>query len=263
MTLSFCSFSSGSSGNCYLVKSDETAVLIDAGISCKKITDGLVKTKTNLDHLKALLVTHEHSDHVGGVRATIKKLKGISVYAKEETFSNLNLKITDDRKKVLKSGESFKINDLTIEAFSVSHDVETVGYHIRYEDRQISIVTDTGKLSKDILNKLADADILVIEANHDVNMLKSGSYPPFLKRRILGDEGHLSNEASGNYIADLMKVKNKARCILLAHLSSENNDPETAEQTVINILEENNWYNGQDVYVKSIKRDELSVIYEI
>ena len=264
MTLSFCSFSSGSSGNCYLVKTETTAILVDAGISCRKITDGLKKTSTPEELLKAILVTHEHVDHVSGVKTTLKKYKHISVCANELTFSQMKYDIKEDRKNSFASGESFIIGDLEVETFSVSHDaVDPVGYNIKHEGKQISIVTDTGCIEDENMSKIEEADILVIEANHDVNMLKYGHYPSFLKQRVLGSTGHLSNEAAGECIAKIMKTKEKARCILLAHLSKDNNYPEMAEQTVCNILEQHNWQNGRDVYIKSINRDEISMIYEI
>jgi len=264
MTLSFCSFSSGSSGNCYLVKSERTAILVDAGISGKRIIAGLSKTKTPVEQLTAILITHEHVDHVSGVSVALNKFKDITIHSNRKTFSKMDLKSQRERTRIFQNGDSFTIGDLDIETFSLNHDaVDTVGYNIRHENKQISIVTDTGVLDEKIMSKLTDSDILVIEANHDEQMLRSGSYPPYLKRRILGNEGHLSNDKTGHYIADIMEKKEKARCVLLAHLSRDNNDPETAEQTVINILEENNWENGRDVYVKSIKRDEISMIYEI
>ncbi len=247
-----------------MVKTDSTAVLVDAGISCKKITEGLEKTGTPADQLEAILVTHEHVDHINGIKTTLKKYKHLEVYANKSTFSGIKYDIKDERKKYFVSGDSFNIGDLEIETFSISHDaVDPVGYNIRHEGKQISIVTDTGILDDYAMRRLEDSDILVIEANHDVEMLRCGPYPPYLKRRILGEEGHLSNEAAGHCIASLMKAKEKARCVLLAHLSRDNNCPEMAEQTVLNILEENDWQNGRDIYVKTINRNEISLIYEI
>lgn len=172
--------------------------------------------------------------------------------------------VKEDRRKYFNSGDSFEIGDMEIETFSVSHDAaDPVGYHIRHNGKQVSVVTDTGTLGEDIVDSLVDTDILILESNHDVEMLKMGKYPAFLKQRILGDHGHLSNEAAGKYIARLMKAKEKTRCILLAHLSKDNNFPEMAEQTVCNILEENDYRNGRDVYVKTINRNEISLVYEI
>ena len=264
MTLSFCSFSSGSSGNSYLIKTETTAILVDAGISCKKITDGLEKTNTPKEQLQGILLTHEHWDHVDGVRVMLKKYKDIFIHANEGTFAAMKHNVKEERRKYFYSGDSFQIGDLDIETFSVSHDAaDPVGYTIRHEGKQISIVTDTGVLHEDMVSGLEDADILVIESNHDTEMLKVGPYPPYLKERILGRKGHLSNEAAGNYIARLMNAKEKARCILLAHLSKDNNFPEIAEQTVCNILESHEYQNGRDVYVKTVDRNEISMIYQI
>ena len=264
MALSFCSFSSGSSGNSYLVRTETTAILVDAGISCKRITDGLEKTNTPKEWLQGILLTHEHWDHVDGVKVMLKKYKDISIHANEATFAAMKHKVKEERKVYFFSGDRFQIGDLDIESFSISHDAaDPVGYNIRHNKEQISIVTDTGVLNEEMLSRLEDADILVIESNHDIEMLKQGPYPAHLKQRILGEEGHLSNEAAGNYVGRLMKAKEKARCVLLAHLSKDNNLPNIAEQTVSNILESYGYCNGRDIYVKTVNRNEISTIYEI
>lgn len=264
MSLSFCSFSSGSSGNSYLVKTEKTAILVDAGISCMKITDGLSKTDTPKDLLKGILVTHEHWDHVDGIKTMLKKYKDIKIHGNKLTFDNMKNQIAEERRNYFNSGDKFNIGDLEIQTFSVSHDAaDPVGYHISHEGKQISIVTDTGIVEDNIVENLIHADILVMESNYDTNMLKMGKYPAFLKQRILGDEGHLSNEAAGKYIARIMNAKEKVRCVLLAHLSKDNNFPEMAKQTVCNILEEHDYQNGRDIYVKTINRNEISMMYEI
>ncbi len=153
MTLSFCSFSSGSSGNCYLVKTETTAVLVDAGISCSKITDGLLRTGTDPGQLKAILVTHEHTDHINGVKTALKKYKHISAYGTKATFSGMKYEPGDDRKRVFTAGDSFTIGDLEIESFAVSHDAaDPVGYSIRHEGKQVSILTDTGSLNENMMS---------------------------------------------------------------------------------------------------------------
>ncbi|NLD45966.1 MAG: MBL fold metallo-hydrolase [Clostridiaceae bacterium] len=264
MTLSFCSFSSGSSGNCYLIKTEKTAVLVDAGISCKRITEGLEKTGTPKENLRSILVTHEHWDHVDGIKTMMKKYKDISIHANNATFTSMKHEVKDERRRYFVSGDKFTIDDLDIETFRVSHDAaDPVGYTIKHENKQISVVTDTGTLEEYAINSIQNSDILVLESNHDVDMLKMGRYSQFLKERILSERGHLSNEAAGHIITSLMKAHDKTRCVLLAHLSQDNNFPEMAEQTVCNILEENNYYNGQDIYVKTINRNEISMVYEI
>ncbi len=264
MTLSFCSFSSGSSGNCYLVKSENTAILIDAGISGRKIYQGLEQTSTPLEKLAALLITHEHSDHTKSVKTLMKKMKSLKAYANAMTWSQIGSEVCEEQKAVFETGDSFPIGDIMVKTFRVSHDAaEPVGYTFSAEGKQISIVTDTGCMNEDIISEIREADILILEANHDVDMLKLGRYPWFLKQRVLGAEGHLSNTAAGETILRLLSECEKERCVLLAHLSKENNFPEMAYQTVKNILEEADFYIGKQLKLNTITRDEISLVYEI
>lgn len=264
MTLSFCSFSSGSSGNCYLVKSETTAILVDAGISGKKIYEGLEMTATPKEQLAALLITHEHIDHTKSVRMLMKKEKTLKAYANAMTWDQIDAQICEEQRKIFETGETFLIGDIMVKTFRVSHDAaEPVGYTFSSGGKQISIVTDTGCMSEEIISEIKEADILILEANHDVDMLKVGRYPWFLKQRVLGEEGHLSNEAAGETILRLLSENSKERCVLLAHLSRENNFPEMAYQTVKNILEEADFYIGKQLKLNTIIRDEISLVYEI
>lgn len=264
MTLSFCSFSSGSSGNCYLIKSNNTALLVDAGISGKKVWEGLEKTNTEKDLLAGLLISHEHSDHTKSINTLSKKQKELNIYANEKTWANMKECVNEQQKKIFYTGEVFSIGDIEIKTFQVSHDAaDPVGFSFYSGNKQISVVTDTGCMNESILNEIIDADILILEANHDPDILKMGRYPWFLKQRVMGEEGHLSNTAAGETIVELITRKMKARCILLAHLSKENNFPEMAYQTVKNILEEANYYIGKHVQLHTIMRDEISCMYEV
>jgi phosphoribosyl 1,2-cyclic phosphodiesterase len=264
MTLCFCSFSSGSSGNCYLIKSEHTAVLVDAGISRKKIYEGLERTATPVEQLAALLITHEHSDHTKSIRTLMKKEKSLKAYAKAMTWSQLGCEVCEEQKKIFETGDTFRIGDITVKTFRVSHDAaDPVGYTFFSGGKQISIVTDTGCMSEEIIAEIREADILILEANHDVDMLRVGRYPWFLKQRVLGEEGHLSNAAAGETILRLLSECSKERHVLLAHLSKENNFPEMAYQTVKNILEEADYYIGKHINLNTITRDEVSLIYEI
>ncbi len=263
MTLSFCSFSSGSSGNCYLVKSQSTALLIDAGISSKRVHDGLDQSVTPLNILSGLLITHEHSDHIKSIK-TLWKKNQINVYANANTWAAIKIDIPDDNKKSFISGEIFSIGDIEIKAFNVFHDAtDPVGFSFYHEGKQISIVTDTGHVTEEILQEIAGADLLILEANHDVNMLKIGRYPWFLKQRVLSEEGHLSNEAAGEALVKILSINGKERSVLLAHLSKENNFPLMAYQTVKNILEEKDYYIGRHIEVGMIVRDEISFVYDL
>jgi len=262
MSISFCSFSSGSSGNSYLVKSGTTALLIDAGISGKRILEGLNYSETLFEDVKGILVTHEHGDHIKSLNTITKKLPNIIAYANENTWSLIENKIADAKKKVFKTGESFDIGDIRIKPFNISHDaIEPVGFSFYFEGNQISIVTDTGHITEEIYEEIIDADILVLESNHDVNMLKMCRYPWSIKQRILGTEGHLSNEDAGGILCRLISNKSKKRQVLLAHLSRENNFPEMAMQTIKNLLQEADFYIGKNINIEMLLKDQISPIY--
>jgi phosphoribosyl 1,2-cyclic phosphodiesterase len=264
MVLSFCSFSSGSSGNCYLIKSETTAILVDAGISAKRIIAGLQHTDTTEEQLMALLVTHEHVDHIRSLSTMMKRRKNIEAYANEKTWVRLGDVVEESRRKCFENSQPFEVGDITVKAFQVCHDaVDPVGYSFYAQGKQISIITDTGCIQEEMLKEVQDADLLVLEANHDVDMLKFSRYPWFLKQRILGDRGHLSNETAARLLVKIISGCSKERCILLAHLSRENNFPEMAYQTVKNILEEENYYIGTHIELNTIVRDEISMIYQV
>jgi phosphoribosyl 1,2-cyclic phosphodiesterase len=264
MKLAFCSFSSGSSGNCYLIKTEETAILIDAGIPASRILSGLYRTDTDPEDVKALFVTHEHSDHVSGLNAIAGKLPAMQVYTSAGTWGKLRTRINGDHRECVEAGTEIRIGNIEVRPFSLSHDaVEPLGYCLRCDGKQISIVTDTGVFTDEILSATADSDILVIESNHDVEMLMNGRYPPMLKQRILGMYGHLSNTAAGEAVLDIMALDRKPRCIFLAHLSRDNNRPQLAEQTVSEILGEMDYWSGRDLYLKPLLRDRLSPLYEV
>ena len=246
MALKFYSFSSSSSGNCYLIKSESTALLVDAGISGKKIIESLDETETPLDHIKGVLVTHEHVDHVKSIRVLSKKLCEAKVYANNKTWSKIDCVLEEEKMASFVTNEAFEIGDIKVKPFRISHDaIEPVGFTFTCQDKQLSIVTDTGYVTEEIHNHVKDADLLVLESNHDENMLKMGRYPWTVKQRILGKEGHLSNETAGECLCRILKEgEEKSRQILLAHLSSENNFPQLAYQTVKNALEASEYYLG-------------------
>ena len=262
MSISFCSFSSGSSGNSYLVKSGTTALLIDAGISGKRILEGLNYSGTLLEDVKGILVTHEHGDHIRSLNTITKKLPNIIAYANKNTWSLIDNKITEGKKKIFETGVIFDIGDIKIKSFNISHDaIEPVGFSFYFEGSQISIVTDTGHITEEIYEEIVDADILVLESNHDVNMLKMCRYPWSVKQRILGTEGHLSNEDAGGILCRLITSKGKKRQVLLAHLSRENNFPEMAMQTIKNLLQEADFYIGKNINIAMLLKDQISQIY--
>ncbi len=262
MSLSFCSFSSGSSGNCYMVFTDTTAVLVDAGISGKRIMEGIDYVQMDTDNICALLITHEHTDHVRSVRVLNKKLPFLKTYANEKTWEQIDDLVPEENRRVFSAEQEFAIGDMTVKPFRTSHDAaESVGFSFYSGGRQVSIVTDTGYISDTIFDSIRSADILVIEANHDVNVLQMCRYPYQTKRRIAGDLGHLSNEAAADCICRITTEYPKDRQVLLAHLSNENNSPALAHITIKNILEENRLYVDRDLKLDVIGRDVISPVY--
>ena len=275
MSLSFCSFSSGSSGNCYMVKTEDTAVLIDAGISAKRILKELDRTDTPWEKVKALFLTHEHHDHITGARVLLKKLKEAQVYASAGTFKETNMRdhykdhsfgkdISEERQLVIAPDEEVNIGDMKIRAFRTLHDAEEpYGYSISSENKRIALITDTGAVTEEMLDNIADADILVLEANHDTEILRCGNYPVYLKKRILSDHGHLSNRQTAEALLKLFDYLDKKRVVLLAHLSAENNTPAIAERTVLTALAREGRYTGSDLYMGVLLRDEASLLYRL
>lgn len=264
MSLQFCSFSSGSSGNSYLIKSAKTALLVDAGISAKKIFEGLDATETPREMLKAILITHEHSDHIKSVRTIAKKMPEIEIYATRGTWKHIMKPICEEQMAFFNPGDEFEIGDIKVRAFRIEHDAEDpVGYTFSKDSKQISIVTDTGCITDDIHNSICDSDLIVMEANHDIETLKVCRYPYNIKRRILGKTGHLSNEDAGKALCRIYKENEKYRQIILAHLSGENNFPELAYSTIKNVLEEGNYYIGHNMQLHIIKKDIISAVYKL
>ena len=264
MTLTFCSFASGSNGNSYLIKSGQTAILIDAGVSGRRILDSLKQAGVETDEVKAMLVTHEHSDHIKSLKTVNRRLPHIKTYANSGTWKYIKDMVNEEQQVLFKTGEEFFVGDVKVKTFPLSHDAEEpVGFSFYLDGKQISLLTDTGCLSEDMYSAIKGADLLVLEANHDVEMLRMGRYPWFLKQRILGEKGHLSNVAAADAICWLLSGEKKKRRVLLAHLSRENNFPEMAYQTIKNLLEEKNYYINTNVALNIIKRDEMSAIYTV
>lgn len=264
MTLQFCSFASGSSGNCYLIKNEHTAVLIDAGISGKKIFQGLEDAGVHKEDVSGILITHEHIDHVKSLPIVTKKLPNITAYANDSTWAAIQRPVENEKRASFHTGEDFYIEDFLIRPFPIPHDAaEPVGFSIYYNDRQISIVTDVGIITEDIFNEIIDADLLLLEANHEEEILLMGSYPYHLKRRILGEHGHLSNVSAGECLCRLVDANPKNRRILLGHLSRENNDPSVALLAVKNTLMEKNFFVGNELNIEVVHRDCCSNLFEV
>ncbi len=268
MNLAICSLASSSMGNCYLVRSQTTAVLVDAGISLKQIRLGLSALHMSPDDLSAVLITHEHSDHIKGL-AAVSRHCSARILASEGTLPQIRAQICSDYAESFPAGSRIQVGDLQIQSFSLSHDAaDPVGYCFRCGGRQITIVTDTGIITDEICGCMKDADILVLESNHDVNVLRMGRYPWFLKQRILGERGHLSNEAAAEALAGILKEEAasgtlRSRMVLLAHLSKENNFPEMALATMENILQENGFTAGRQTRITVLDRTQVSPLYAV
>ncbi|HHT50083.1 MAG TPA: MBL fold metallo-hydrolase [Eubacteriaceae bacterium] len=256
-----CSIASGSSGNCIYVETKNTKLLIDSGLSGKTITQSLDTIGTKGNDLDGILVTHDHNDHVCGVGILSRKYD-IPIYANFATWEEIKDKIGKVKEKNIKYFEDkpFEIKDFFIEPFSIPHDAcDPVGFSLYGNSKKMSIATDLGYIDSMILEKLYGADMVILEANHDVNMLTIGPYPYFLKRRVLSELGHLSNDSAGKALVKLVEMGSERA--LLAHLSRENNFPELAFQTVYNILKDNKIDVGQDILVDVAPRDMISDIY--
>ena len=237
----FYSLYSGSSGNSLLVETSNTKILIDAGESCKKISSALESINIKPDEISAILVTHEHIDHVKGL-GTFSKKYNIPVYANAKTWEAMpeqTYKI--DEKNIMKFNitENFEIGDLKIHPFKIPHDaVNPCGFNIIHKNEKISIATDIGHMTSDIALKLEDSVFVLLEANYDPDILQYSNYPYQLKQRISGPNGHLANIDAGKTISFLMNSGLKK--VMLGHLSKENNFPELAYKTVVNELINNN-----------------------
>lgn len=262
MGLKFCSISSGSSGNCYLIQYRETVLLVDAGISGKKILEGIAAAGASPDQVRGILVTHEHSDHIRGLRTAMKRLPNASLYCNMGAWPFVRDLTPEDRTIVFDTGAFFPVEDISVKSFPISHDAaEPVGYSFFAGAGQISILTDTGCITEGMFEEIRGADLVALEANHDKEVLKFCGYPYHIKRRILSDEGHLSNEAAGECILRLASEGSKRRSILLSHLSKENNTPEIARITVSNILEAAGIFAGGELFIDVITREQVSRVY--
>ena len=237
--MTFCPLCSGSSGNASFLEAGGLRVLIDAGMTGKRITELLHGIDIQAHTIDAILVTHEHSDHIAGVGVLSRKY-GIPVYADAECFERMLPMIGGlpaSNMRVFEPDREFYIKTLRVLPFSIPHDcVRPVGYALSAGGRKVCVMTDVGHVSARMLDAAADSDLLLIEANHDVDMLRAGSYPYPLKQRILGGSGHLSNEDCGLALAKL--YERNVRSAILGHLSNENNTPELAMVTVRTVLEE-------------------------
>jgi phosphoribosyl 1,2-cyclic phosphodiesterase len=262
--IKFCSLYSGSSGNSLFIATEETKILIDAGLSGKRIIEALRSIGENPSELSAILITHEHSDHTKGAGIISRKFD-IPVYANENTWEAMESEISPinaKNKAYFNTGCEFTIGDVLINAFNIPHDAaEPVGYNFFINDKKITVATDIGHINKELLNFFEMSDLILLESNPDIEMLKVGPYPWHLKQRILGERGHLSNEMAGKVIAYLAGKGTKN--FLLGHLSRENNFPELAYETVCNRLHEQCIKVNEDITLCVASRDKVGEVINL
>ena len=244
--LNFCSLYSGSSGNSLFVQTENTRILIDAGVSSKKIEEGLKSIDVEPSSIDAILVTHEHSDHIQGL-GTFSKKFDTPIYSNQETIDNMQnqiLKISEKNIKKFKVADKFSIGDIDIKSFSIPHDAANpCGFNIFKENKKLSIATDIGHMDNKLIKNLEDSLFILLESNYDPEIIKYSRYPYSLKSRITGPLGHLSNDSAGKTISYLLKSGLKSA--MLGHLSKENNFPELAYKTVADqLMEQNNFNNS-------------------
>ena len=229
---------SGSKGNATVMRCEAGMVLVDAGISCRRIMQGMQKLGLRPENLDGVFITHEHIDHVKGLETFTKKYP-VPIYASagtwrgiKQTLPRIDLQLCN--RHIFAPQTELTLGGLQVRSFSTSHDaLDPTGYSFRCKNHTFSYVTDTGYVSDIVKRELDGAEVLVIETNHDPILLKNGSYPPVLQKRILGTRGHLANETAGRLLTT-MKVL--PRQVFLAHLSQENNTPDLALSTVQGIV---------------------------
>lgn len=262
MKLKFCSLYSGSSGNCQYIKTENTTILVDAGLSGKKIQQEIVNIGEDPKKIDALFITHEHSDHIQGA-GIISRRFDVPIYANAKTWEAMSSVIGEIKSHNIRIMDDIvEVGDLAVKSFDISHDAaHPVGYNIFYNNKKISLVTDTGCVNDNITNSIMDSDLLLVESNHDEDMVLIGPYPWPLKRRVLGEFGHMSNDTAGHLISKV--VKRGTEIVLLGHLSKENNFPQLAYKTVENILKENCIEVNPGICLDMTYRDRSSRVYEI
>lgn len=262
-----CSIASGSSGNCIYVGSEATHLLVDVGISGKRTECGLNSLGVTGRDLDGILITHEHADHVSGLGVLARKYE-VPIYATPGTIDAIRScsslgKIDSSLFREVQADRKLVIKDLTVNPMRISHDAaEPVAYRIAFGNKKVGICTDLGVYNDYTVECLKGMDALLIEANHDVNMLQVGPYPYYLKQRILGERGHLSNENSGRLLSRILH--DKLQAIILGHLSKENNLPELAYEAVrMEITMGDNPYSANDFCMQVASRSEVSPVVSI
>ncbi len=250
MSVKFLPVASSSKGNCTYIASDSAKIIIDCGITAKKLCESLNQHDIDIKEINGVFVTHEHIDHIKGIGVLSRKYR-IPIYATIKTWDAIKRCSTigdiDERLiNYVYKEESCVIDDIVIKPFAISHDaIDPVGYNVYINDKKVSVCTDLGVVTEGLNEKLSNSNILLIESNHDIRMVETGSYPFQLKRRILGHRGHLSNASCAELLLSL--ESKEIEHIYLGHLSDENNNPLLALDTVKNMLKVNNFKDNVNI----------------
>ncbi|HPP31574.1 MAG TPA: MBL fold metallo-hydrolase [Soehngenia sp.] len=264
MSFSFCSLSSGSSGNCQYIETKNAKILVDAGFTGKRLVELLANIDVDPKDIDAILVTHEHIDHAKGVGILSRKYN-IPIYANEKTWMGMEpiiKAVKSENIKIINANKNFEIKDVLIHPFNVSHDaLDPLGYLLFNEMKKITILTDTGCVNEGIKSKIRGSHLFFIEANHDIEMLRNGSYPIYLKKRILSQIGHLSNDACLEILREVLVGENEQ--VLLAHLSKENNLPQLAFKTIHDGLRASGYDVEKEVNIHLTNRDNNTKIFHV
>ena len=258
---------SGSNGNAIYIGDGDCHILVDAGISCKRIRDGLKLLGVDPGDLSAVLITHEHSDHIQGLKVLSKKYH-VPVCGTRKTLEYIAMNDHDHEIDMslyhpVEAGKTFEAGNFRILPVSTFHDAaDPVCYRIENSRQAFAVVTDTGMVSEEMILRMQELDGILLEANHDIRMLEAGSYPFPLKRRILGDYGHLSNERAGLFLTQILSKRLKF--CLLGHLSEENNYPELALMAVKNEIDLSDIpFRSEDLRIDVATRYESSAVYTV
>ena len=265
--LKFISFGSGSSGNCYMLMTPTDGLLIDIGVGIRGLKKDFRDYGLSLSQVHHVLVTHDHADHIKSVGSFSKDYQ-VPVYATEKVHEGINKnycvqqKVPSELKRYVEKGEVIRIGEFMVTPFAVPHDSsDNVGYMIEAEGVTFCIITDAGYVTDEMKPFISKANYLVIEANHDEEMVNNGPYPQFLKDRILSQTGHLSNRSCG--LALVENITENLRYVWLCHLSEENNHPELARKTVESVLRDYGIIVGVDLKMDVLKRTTPTGVYEL
>ena len=255
---------SGSTGNSTYIETEKGSLLIDVGLSCKRIEESLNTLDTSLKNIDAILITHEHSDHIKGLKV-ISKRYGIPIYANEKTWQRIEAKdieVHSDKKFHFNPLEERELLGMDVQSFNVSHDaIDPQFYTFMKDNRKLSIITDTGYVSDQMKGIIKESDCLVFESNHDVDMLRMGRYPWVTKQRILSDVGHVSNEDAAHAMRDV--ITDRTKRIYLSHLSTDNNIKELAKMSVEQVLNQYDIDTDNHVTISDTDKAIPTKIYQI